>query len=247
MSSESRNRLGELLVRANLVSEAQLGTALAEQKRWGGRLGEILVRMSYLSEDLLVRVLSKQLGVPRADLETVAEVPRVVLDRIPRATARKCSAVPLAVGDDGRTVTVAMADTRDLKVLDELRSVTGGARIVPLLAGRGAIGRAISRLYDADELADDGSALSMVDALGRTYEPRATASPVPAPPPTPSSPVPPPPRTPAYPGAPASADELIGRLEEQQRRELQTLRALVDVLLERGLFSREEYLARVRR
>jgi hypothetical protein len=239
MSSGSPIKLGDLLVRANVVSEAQLNTALAEQKRWGGKVGEILVRMSYLPEDVLVRALSKQLGLPKADLEAVAQVPRAVLDRIPRATARSCHAVPLAIGDDGRAVVVAMADPHDLKCLDELRSVTRGARIVPYLAGRGAIERAIVRLYEREEpLAEDDGGLNMVDALGRAYRPT-----------TPPSPVPPPPRTPAFaaiaPGA--SAGEAILRLEEQQGRELQVIRTLVDLLIERGLFSREEYLARVRR
>ena len=55
-------RLGDLLVRANVISEVQLQQALAEQQRWGGRLGGILVRMGLLTEDLLVKALSKQLG-----------------------------------------------------------------------------------------------------------------------------------------------------------------------------------------
>lgn len=243
MSVPPRIKLGELLVRANLVSETQLQTALAEQRRWGGKLGDILVRMSYLPEDLLVKALSKQLGLPKADLEAVTRVPRTVLDRIPRATAKSCHAVPLAVGDDGKTVVVAMADPHQLQVLDELRSVTGGARIVPYLAGRGAIARAIVRLYDGEEdLGDEDGGMKMVDALGRPYQP------VPAPP----SPVPPPPRTPPLPlgfaGEPvASAGETLARLEEQQARELGMIRVLVELLVERGIFSREEYLARVRR
>lgn len=239
-SPGSRIRLGDLLVRANVVSEAQLSTALAEQKRWGGKVGEILVRMSYLPEDVLVRALSKQLGLPKADLEAVTHVPRSVLERIPRATARNCHAVPLAVGDDGRAVVVAMADPHDLKHLDELRSVTGGARIVPYLAGRGAIDRAIVRLYDGEEsISDDEGGLNMVDALGRSYQPAPGA-----PPPAPTATA-----TFALPSLPpgASAGETLQRLEDQQTRELQAIRALVDLLIERGIFSREEYLARVRR
>lgn len=235
MSVPPRIKLGELLVRANLVSETQLQTALAEQRRWGGKLGDILVRMSYLPEDLLVKALSKQLGLPKADLEAVTRVPRTVLDRIPRATAKSCHAVPLAVGDDGKTVVVAMADPHQLQVLDELRSVTGGARIVPYLAGRGAIARAIVRLYDGEEdLGDEDGGMKMVDALGRPYLP------VPAPP-SPRTPLP-------FAGEPAgSAGETLARLEEQQARELGMIRVLVELLVERGIFSREEYLARVRR
>ena len=36
-------KLGDLLVKANVLNESQLKSALAEQQKWGGKLGEILV------------------------------------------------------------------------------------------------------------------------------------------------------------------------------------------------------------
>ena len=162
MLQSSRIPLGRLLVAAKLVSEAQLGTALAEQKRWGGRLGEILVRMSYLSEDLLVKVLSEQLGYPVVDLAALPDLPRAVLDRVPRVTARRCRALPIGVRDDGRTVVVAMADPRDLKRLDELRSATGGARIVPYLAVPGPKRSAFAAVADWAQMAGAAGAACLL-------------------------------------------------------------------------------------
>jgi hypothetical protein len=254
-----RIQLGELLVRANLVTEAQLKTALSEQRRWGGKLGEILVRMSYLSEDVLVKALAKQLGLPRADLEAIQRIDAAVLAKIPKGVARSCSALPLALGDDGRSVVVAMSDPHNLRILDELRSVTGGARVVPYLAGPSAIARAISRLYDgAETMLDDGGDLgmAMLDTQGRPIESARVPSPppsapVPAPTPAPRFAPPPPEPTLSLKAAPlppgASTSETLKRLEEQQVRELQALRALVELLIERNVFSRDDYLARVRR
>ena len=63
-----RIRIGDLLVKAGVITELQLKAALAEQLQWGGKLGDILIRMEFLTEEVLVRALSKQTGIARADL-----------------------------------------------------------------------------------------------------------------------------------------------------------------------------------
>src|ERR1700694_1257010 len=63
-----RIKIGDLLVKAGVITDLQLKAALAEQSQWGGKLGDILVRMEFLTEEVLVRALSKQTGIPRADL-----------------------------------------------------------------------------------------------------------------------------------------------------------------------------------
>ena len=52
--------------------------------------------------------------------------------------------------------------------------------------------------------------------------------------------------------APTSASDsgalnLLTRFEEIQKREVATVRALVELLIERGYFTKEEYLAKMRR
>jgi general secretion pathway protein E len=56
--------IGQLLVAAELIGEADLARALAFQERYGGRLGSILVRLGALSEERLMPILSNQLGLP---------------------------------------------------------------------------------------------------------------------------------------------------------------------------------------
>src|SRR5690349_16110708 len=112
-------RLGDLLVRANVITEAQLQHALAEQQRWGGRLGGILVRMGLLSEDLLVKALSKQLGIPRANLEAI-NVPPAFLQRIDRATCERYGVVPLQFVPERRTLLMAVSDPFNVVAMDDL-------------------------------------------------------------------------------------------------------------------------------
>ena len=61
--------LGELLLKAGVITEQQLRAALTEQKKWGGKLGSLLVDLNFLDEDTLVKALSKQLNLPRVDFE----------------------------------------------------------------------------------------------------------------------------------------------------------------------------------
>jgi hypothetical protein len=40
---------------------------------------------------------------------------------------------------------------------------------------------------------------------------------------------------------------LLSQVEEAQRREVQVLKAVVELLIEKGVITRDEYIARVRR
>ncbi|WP_338865372.1 hypothetical protein [Myxococcus stipitatus] len=248
-------KLGELLIKANVLQESQLKAALAEQAKWGGKLGEILVRMSLVSEDILVRALSKQLGMPAVNLDSVQVLPPHVKAKIPVQTARDFSVLPLQLRDEGKTLVVAMSDPLNVRMLDELRAVAK-CRIVPNVAGRSSIARAFARLYEQNmELEDADTNFKVVDAQGRTVvknlkdlDPAAAAV-VSAPKPPPAAARPAPAPEPAARGGAGggSPADLLRSVEEVQRKEVAALKAMVELLIEKGVFSREEYLAKVKR
>jgi hypothetical protein len=245
-------KLGELLIKANVLQESQLKAALAEQAKWGGKLGEILVRMSLVSEDILVRALSKQLNIPAVNLDAVQNLPAHVRAKIPAQTARDFAVLPLQLRDDGKTLVVAVADPLNVRHLDELRAITK-CRIVPNVAGRTSIARAYGRLYDgAAELGEADTNFKVLDAQGRTVvkdmRPEGAAQqgvprPAPAAPARPSSGAIPSVRS----GAAGNPSELLKTVEEVQRKEVAALKAMVELLIEKGVFTREEYLAKVKR
>ena len=74
----ARLRIGDMLVKARLIDEMQLSSALAHQKKWGGRLGDVLIELGFLDEMMLWKGLSKQLGLTRE----VAELEAKLDDRI---------------------------------------------------------------------------------------------------------------------------------------------------------------------
>jgi hypothetical protein len=48
-------------------------------------------------------------------------------------------------------------------------------------------------------------------------------------------------------GARSTATEVLRGVEETQRRSVAALKAMVELLIEKGVFSRDEYIARVKR
>ncbi len=245
-------RLGDLLVKAKVISDSQLKAALAEQQKWGGRLGELLVRMNFLTEDMLVKALSKQMNVPAVNLEAIASIPSHLRAKVPADVARDLVALPLQVQDGGKTLLVVMAEPQNLKHLDTLRSVSR-ARIVTQLAGRQAIARAFARFYDGEAELGEGedASFKLVNAQGQTMikntgEIRRPE--VKAPPPAPAAP-PPRQKTSEVPVSAAgkSPSEQLRAIEEAQRKEVNALKGLVDLMIAKGVFTREEYLAKVKR
>jgi hypothetical protein len=241
-------KLGELLIKANVLQESQLKAALAEQAKWGGKLGEILVRMSLVSEDILVRALSKQLNIPAVNLDAVQMVPPHVRAKIPAETARDFTVLPLQLRDDGKTLVVAVADPLNVRHLDELRAITK-CRIIPNVAGRTAIARAYARLYeDGGELSDADTNFKVVDAQGRTVVKNMGGIPQQAPQQAPPRPAANRPSQETPTAKPAgNPSEMLKTVEEVQRKEVAALKAMVELLIEKGVFTREEYLAKVKR
>ena len=63
-----RDKLGECLRETGVISDAELGKALAEQRRTGERLGVILVRLGLVTEAQLAETVAAQLGFPYVSL-----------------------------------------------------------------------------------------------------------------------------------------------------------------------------------
>src|SRR3954451_22153343 len=100
-------KLGEILVRENLVTPQQLREALDYQRTSGGRLGSNLVKLGIVSDDVITAVLSRQYGVPSINLE-LFQIETNVIKLISLDVAQKYSVLPIS--KSGATLTLAMAD-----------------------------------------------------------------------------------------------------------------------------------------
>lgn len=63
-----KSRIGDLLVSNGVISEPQLMSALAEQKKTGQKLGNTLVEMGFIDESRLREFVSQQLQIPLVDV-----------------------------------------------------------------------------------------------------------------------------------------------------------------------------------
>jgi type IV pilus assembly protein PilB len=159
------NRLGELLVRNQLIDNQQLNQALEDQKLNGGRIGTCLVRLGFVKEEELSAFLSKQYGVPSINLSDFEVDPEIVR-QVPAEIAQKYQIVP--VNRAGSTLIVAMNDPSNLFAIDDLKFMTG-FNIEVVVATESSIKIAIDQYYDqsaslADVMDDlEDIALEVVD------------------------------------------------------------------------------------
>jgi len=156
------SRLGELLVRNNLITKEQLTKALDEQKESGGhgRLGSILIKNGLISESDLTSFLSKQYGVPSINLNEF-EVDPAVIKTIPVEIAQKYQIIP--VNRAGSTLIIAMSDPSNIFAIDDIKFMTS-YNVEVVVASETAIKSAIDKFYDQSaSLADVMSGMEMED------------------------------------------------------------------------------------
>lgn len=98
-------KLGSILKREGVLTDAQLQEALAYQAEHRIRLGEALLTLELCTESELSRALAIQLGLPFVDLAKTPPTP-AVLRNVSSYVARKLGIVPVTV-HDGRMLVVA--------------------------------------------------------------------------------------------------------------------------------------------
>ena len=136
-------KLGEILVRENLISPQHLREALEYQREHGGRLGYNLVKLGLVSDDMITAVLSRQYGIPSVNLE-LFQIDASVLRLIPQEVAQKYSVLPLS--RVGATLTLAMVDPTNVFAMDDIKFMTG-LNVEPVVVAEASIQQAISKYY----------------------------------------------------------------------------------------------------
>lgn len=137
-------RLGELLVRENLISLGQLKQAQEAQRRTGERLTYTLTKLGLVGQGDLTSFLSQHYGVHAINLEEF-QIDDEVIKLIPRELANQHQILP--VNRAGSTLIVAMSDPSNLHAIDDIKFNTG-LTIEVVVASEEALRAAIERYYD---------------------------------------------------------------------------------------------------
>jgi len=161
-----------MLVKAQLITEAQLEDAIKIQRREGGKLGSIVARQGFCSDQDIVSFLGMQYGVPAADLDQWPAIEPSVVALVPAELANKHKVLPLQ--RSGNVLTLAMSDPTDIFAMDDVRFHTG-YNIDPVVSSEMGLTRAIERYYGGS------SALRLRDDQARRVPQPSRAAPLPGP------------------------------------------------------------------
>lgn len=128
-------RLGEMLVKARLVSEQQIERALEYQKIYGGKIGEILLKLGFIDEGLLTSFLATQHQLELIDLDAMV-IPKSLIRSIPLSLLKRLVVVPISLRNN--KLTVATSDPTDYRAIEELQLATN-YKVEIVIAKRSAI------------------------------------------------------------------------------------------------------------
>ncbi len=136
-------KLGETLLKENLITPQQLKEALDYQRVNGGRLAATLVKLGMLTDEEVTSVLSRQYGVPSVNLD-LFEVDPSAVALVPQETAERYSVLPLS--RVGATLTLAMVDPTNVFAIDDIKFMTG-LQVEPVVVSETALNVAIKKHY----------------------------------------------------------------------------------------------------
>ncbi len=162
-------KLGEILIKQGLLTEAQLQKAIDAKKNEKKRLGEVLINLGFVSEESLSSALGTQLAIPYYSSENAELLkPQAEQDLeklVPSDFAVKYEVLPLS--RHLNSLTCAVTDPLDLLMIDNLKRITG-CEINLVIATPTALKSAISEFYFKESKEPKSSLLDQ--AVESTYE-----------------------------------------------------------------------------
>jgi type IV pilus assembly protein PilB len=137
--SSLKDRLTEILIKNNLITQQQLAQAIDVQKTKGGKLSDIIIELKFIKESDLISALSEGLNFPPDRPEAFQARSRDSQTDTANI-ARHYNIIPVSkIGD---TVTLAMADPLNVFAIDHVGQLTG-YRINPIVSSSSDILQAL--------------------------------------------------------------------------------------------------------
>lgn len=256
-----RRRLGDLLLEAGLIKDEQLKAALNEQRKWGGRLGRTVIEMGFVTESAMAEVLAKQLELPVLDLDT-AEIPDDAPKWLRIDICERYGVFPVAIDRTARTLSVATSDPTNLEHLNAVQFATS-LKVLPVVSTASSIERAVRRHYFGEHVEPvtgpvsstpvpppappasstaptrNDTSYELDSLLGEVGE-RTIEVPI-----VMSSPTPVPTMEAQLRREISVLREKVESLEEISSSQVRALRSLLEILIESGLVTRDEYLEKL--
>ncbi|HEX9204579.1 MAG TPA: hypothetical protein VF853_01500, partial [Candidatus Deferrimicrobiaceae bacterium] len=137
-------KIGEMLLKGNVITADQLRTALETQEKTRERIGTVLVKAGYIKEEELLAFLGRQFNLPVVDLSKY-EINSEVVRLLPEEMVQKHLALP--INRIGAKMIVAVADPSNMAIIDGIGFKTGYS-VELVLASERDITAAINKFFD---------------------------------------------------------------------------------------------------
>src|SRR5262245_18430213 len=136
-------KLGETLLRENLITPQKLKEALDYQRIHGGRLASTMVKLGMLTDEEVPAVLSRQYGVSSVNLDLL-DVDPASVSLVPQETAERYMVLPLS--RVGSTLSLAMVDPTNVFAIDDIKFMTG-LSVEPVVVSETTLTHAVAHYY----------------------------------------------------------------------------------------------------
>lgn len=140
------DRLSQMLMQHEIVTQEQLDQATAKQQETGKSLGRVLLEMGFVKENTLAELIAKELGHDYVELMEF-KINIHATSSIDESMARRYLCIPIDF-EDGKLI-VAMADPTNIYALDDIRLSTG-YEVKAVVSARDDVLAAIQRYYHLD-------------------------------------------------------------------------------------------------
>ena len=115
-------RIGDILLHHNVISQDQLDKALSEQKNSNDKLGKILIKLGFITEDDLINAYSQQMGKEPIDFEDILKANLEVTALLSEEFAKEKNIIALDKSE--ASIIVVMSDPEDIDTLDAVKKLT---------------------------------------------------------------------------------------------------------------------------
>ena len=156
--------IGQYMVNEGIITEEQLQNVLDKKKEEnvpGKYFGDYVIELGYVTDVQFGEVLAKKLNVSFVDLDDPdTTINPEAVKKIPEALAKKHTLIAIKI--TGKRLTVATHDPVNFYIFEDIK-VTTGMDVVPVLATKAAIVKAIGKSYSA------GNTASLIDSVENQF------------------------------------------------------------------------------
>lgn len=159
-----KEKIGEMLMKAGMITDEQLRNALEEQKKTGDKIGSTLLKLEYVEAETLVNFLSKQFKIPPIDLNNI-KVDSALVSLVDAEIANRYEVFP--VKKTGKMLFLAMSNPSDIYAIEDI-SFSTGLDILPRIASALEIKKLLNEYYPVSK--EISSIKEFEEELGDEFE-----------------------------------------------------------------------------